>query len=94
MNEECLFSIFPVHSAAVIGHADKRDSAACKFNCNPCSTAVYCVVDKFFNDRYGPFYDFAGLDGIGGLSIKNINPAQCLPPGTSASVHRVCSWLQ
>ena len=94
MNKKSLLGIFPVHSAAVIGNSDQRDTAACKLHGYSGSAAVYRIIDKFFYDRDGTLNDFAGLNGIGGLGIKYINPAQCLPPGTSASIHKVCSWLR
>ena len=69
MDKESLFCIFPVHSAAVIGYTDKRDSAASKFHGHSCGAAVYRVIDKLLYNGDRTFDNLAGLDGIGGLGV-------------------------
>ena len=50
MDEERFLSIFPVHTASVIGDPYKRDASAGEFYLDMSGTAVDGIIHQFLND--------------------------------------------
>ena len=59
--------VFPIHTAAVIGHGDFPESAVFQVNFNRVGAGVDGVIQKFPQNRSGAVDDFAGGNGSGNL---------------------------
>jgi hypothetical protein len=72
--------VIAVHAAAVIDHANQRNSAAPNDDINLASTGVETVFNQFFYNRRRPFHDFTGRHLAGHGLRKQSDPAHLILP--------------
>ena len=72
MAQKCLWDIFRLNSASVIGNANKCIAAVLNFDGYAVGTCIYGVFDKFFYNRTGSVNNFSCGNKFRNMFIEKI----------------------